>query len=483
MNVFDNPYFYANGTAILDSPANTAFVGNANVTVTVPFDIDLLWDQEYQLAVTHDDGTSTLENVRLSSPSGWEIVVLSSLPNEAETESFYELSKTDATVGNFIAEVGDTLAFTSSQDLVVDGQTIPTVDPAATVTGSYKWWDASANTWTPISTYTINDLGAPDVEAPVITLVGSSSVSIEQSVDTYVEEGALAVDNVDGSIPVTIGGDTVNEAVAGVYTITYDAQDAAGNDATQVTRTVTVADTIAPVISLTGSSSISIPQGTPYVEQGATWTDAVDGSGAAVVSGDTVDVNTPATYTVRYNYTDAAGNAATEVTRSVTITVVDITAPVISLNGPSTINLILNGSYNELGATWTDNLDGTGPVTDITGTVDTSTVGTYLIRYNYTDAAGNDATEVIRTVNVNDVVIINDDDLFRWIKANVAGATMNQKVLNFLESQGVDVDQLNNSFYEYLKITSVLKDHTERYRDWSGSASSTSFPYTFDITL
>lgn len=57
----------------------------------------------------------------------------------------------------------------------------------------------------------------------------------------------------------------------------------------------------------------------PYVEPGATWTDAVDGSGNAILGGDTVDVTTPGDYTVTYNYTDSAGNPAAEVTRIVTV--------------------------------------------------------------------------------------------------------------------------------------------------------------------
>ena len=50
----------------------------------------------------------------------------------------------------------------------------------------------------------------------------------------------------------------------------------------------------------------------------------LDGSGAATVGGDTVDTATPATYTVTYNFTDTAGNAATQVTRSVVVSAADV---------------------------------------------------------------------------------------------------------------------------------------------------------------
>ena len=59
------------------------------------------------------------------------------------------------------------------------------------------------------------------------------------------------------------------------YTITYSATDASGNTSSE-TRTVTVVDTTAPVISVTS--------GTDTVELGATWTDA----GATADGGETV---------------------------------------------------------------------------------------------------------------------------------------------------------------------------------------------------
>jgi beta-glucanase (GH16 family) len=81
----------------------------------------------------------------------------------------------------------------------------------------------------------------------------------------------------------------------------------------------------------------------------------------------------------------------------------DTTAPVISLNGEAAITVMMDGSYNDLGATASDNKD--GDITSniqITGIdlVDTSQVGTYTISYNVVDAAGNSASSVSRTVEV-----------------------------------------------------------------------------------
>ena len=80
----------------------------------------------------------------------------------------------------------------------------------------------------------------------------------------------------------------------------------------------------------------------------------------------------------------------------------DTQAPVITLNGASTINLNLGSTYTELGATATDNVDGDLTSSIIIGgdTVDPNLLGTYLVTYNVSDAAGNNAVEVTRTVNV-----------------------------------------------------------------------------------
>jgi autotransporter-associated beta strand protein len=77
-----------------------------------------------------------------------------------------------------------------------------------------------------------------DTTAPVITRTGNASIVVAWG-DSYTDAGATATDNVDSSVTVTPSG-SVNTAVPGTYTITYNASDAANNNATQVTRTVTV---------------------------------------------------------------------------------------------------------------------------------------------------------------------------------------------------------------------------------------------------
>ena len=75
--------------------------------------------------------------------------------------------------------------------------------------------------------------------------------------------------------------------------------------------------------------------------------------------------------------------------------------PRITLIGDATLSVPANSAFTDPSATATDNIDG-----DIsnrivaTSNVDVRVMGTYNIRYDVTDSAGNRATTVTRTVRV-----------------------------------------------------------------------------------
>ena len=80
-----------------------------------------------------------------------------------------------------------------------------------------------------------------DLTPPTITLVGSTSIEVNLY-STYTDPGYSASDDIDGDITslVVIGGDTVDTDTEGSYTVTYDVSDAAGNQAIQASRTISV---------------------------------------------------------------------------------------------------------------------------------------------------------------------------------------------------------------------------------------------------
>jgi hypothetical protein len=262
-----------------------------------------------------------------------------------------------------------------------------------------------------------------DTTPPEISLLGANPFQIGiSSGDTFADPGATATDNVDGDISanIVVGGDTVDTSTQGAYVLTYDVSDAAGNAASQVTRTVVVsedtpveaADTTPPVITLLGENplAIDISSGEPFSDPGATATDNVDGNISAniVVGGDTVDTSTLGSYVLTYNVSDAAGNAASQVTRSVVVSdaAADTTSPEITLLGANPLEIDTSSSepFSDPGATATDDVDGDISANIVVGgdTVDTSTEGTYFLTYDVSDAAGNAATRVTRTVVVGD---------------------------------------------------------------------------------
>ncbi len=249
---------------------------------------------------------------------------------------------------------------------------------------------------------TASDIVIPLAVKPVISLIGQSEVSLELGT-TYTDSGATASDNIDGDITSSIlSTSNVNVNRVGTYSVTYNVSDAAGNAADEVTRTVKITpDVTKPVITLKGDMEVSLELGTPYTDLGAMASDNIDGDiTSSIVTVNNVDIYTVGTYSVTYNVSDAAGNAADEVTRIVNITP-DVTKPVITLSGDAEVSLELGAPYTDLGATASDNIDGDITSSIVTvNNVDIYTVGTYSVTYNVSDAAGNAADEVTRTVNI-----------------------------------------------------------------------------------
>ncbi len=85
-------------------------------------------------------------------------------------------------------------------------------------------------------------IASQDQVPPVITINGDSQVTITQG-SGYVDAGAVAVDDRDGSVEVETNNN-VNSDLVGNYTVIYTAVDAAGNNSS-ATRTVDVVSVMA----------------------------------------------------------------------------------------------------------------------------------------------------------------------------------------------------------------------------------------------
>ena len=199
--------------------------------------------------------------------------------------------------------------------------------------GTFDYTHDGSETTTDSFTYRADDGGSqsavatvslainPVNDAPVIAVTGSATVNIKVG-DAFTDAGASATDAEDGDISanIVVGGDVVDTNTAGTYVITYDVSDSAAAPAVQATRTVNVATNNPPVITLTGNAAITLTTGDAYTDAGATAVDDEDGDITAnIVVGGAVNTAAAGVYTLTYNVMDMDGNAAAEVTRTVTV--------------------------------------------------------------------------------------------------------------------------------------------------------------------
>jgi hypothetical protein len=234
--------------------------------------------------------------------------------------------------------------------------------------------------------------------------------------------GITAVDDVDGPVPVLLApayaglGDTL---------VTASATDAAGNT-TSCSFTVHVLDVTAPVIAgPTPATPTYEWHGAPIALSAASLalsaTDDVDAAVTVSVAPSSVGVGDNL---VTATATDAAGNTAT---KSFTVRVLDVTAPVVSGPSPATPTFEWHGASIELsaaslGLSASDDVDGAVAVGVAPSSVG---LGDTLVTATATDAAGNTATKsfTVRVVDVTAPVIAGPTPAtptFEWQGAPIA---------------------------------------------------------------
>ncbi|HST53265.1 MAG TPA: immunoglobulin-like domain-containing protein, partial [Pyrinomonadaceae bacterium] len=284
-----------------------------------------------------------------------------------------------------------------------------------------------------------------------VTLNGAADVTVECNTG-FTDPGATASDKDGNSLPVTTSvtipdpggavdsnGDAVQVPVSGVdpnspntYTITYSATD--GTTTSTAKRVVHVVDTTPPVITLAGTSGFTVQteqvtvtndDGTTsvvtetilvgtvechsnFTAPTATAADGCDNHAVPVTTTGSVDANTPGTYEIAYDATDAAGNDAETRVR---VTVVDTTAPTIT--APPAVTLNTGPGATSCGVTVSD-LDaalGTATASDSCSSsvgvtrsgvpAGNTFTGTTTITYTATDATGNhsSATQTVTVVD------------------------------------------------------------------------------------
>ena len=240
-----------------------------------------------------------------------------------------------------------------------------------------------------------------------VELQGEQEYVLEYGTE-FIEPGAVAQfwgthRHVEvAAVPVTVEG-AIDSFSVGTQVLKYTANY--GSHVGTAYRYIHIVDTQAPVITLVSDpEKFTFPNET-YAEEGFTAIDSCDGDLTGQV------LRTETRETVTYTVTDSSGNSTTVRRR---IVYNDPIPPVLELKGNAAMMLKLGQTYHEPGYTATDNCD--GDLTDmvsVTGHVDTSTAGNYVLMYTVADAYNN-LVSVSRTVSVR----------------GAAGPVMNPDVVN-----------------------------------------------------
>lgn len=251
-----------------------------------------------------------------------------------------------------------------------------------------------------IFSYSVTITVSNDNIAPVPNLASLPNINAECSVTSLT--APTATDNCSGTVTGTHNA-TLPITASGTTVITWTYTDGNGNSSTQ-TQNVVINDITAPVPNVATLANITAVCSVTSLTA-PTATDNCSG----LVTGThnaTLPITASGTTVVTWTYTDVSGNDSTQ-TQNVIIE--DPIPPVITLSGSNNISLCIGSTYSDAGATAADNCDGDMTVDIVVNNlVNTSIPGIYTITYNVSDAAGNPATQVTRTVEVYELITVAD---------------------------------------------------------------------------
>jgi hypothetical protein len=311
--------------------------------------------------------------------------------------------------GTLTVESGRTLTFAVNMNVQTNKSLFNPASQGVEVRGSFNGWAGG--------TATLTDADNDGIYTGSFVVAGDLGATAQYK---FYRTGATGAgyEGLANNRTVTLGADGVNATLDTSYF---------NND-----------DGIGPVITLNGASTINLTVGDTYTELSATTLDAIDGSGTATPSG-TVDTTTAGTYTVTYNASDAAGNAATPVTRTV-IVAAGAGSTFSGWSGGATLDSANLGKYGIGGAT---NLSGASekPVS----AVDSNTLS---------------LSAIVRTNDTNLTVVGEaGGSLTNWSTngVSVTASTNTNGVPEGHQRRVFSVDRTNSPTRQFLRLKATLQ--------------------------
>ena len=367
------------------STVNTGTVGDYTVTYTVS-------DKATNAA------TPVIRMVTVTDTEAPDIIAPADITFEA-TDTLTPLGRTHY----------GTATSTDREAMITDDA--PPVFPLGPTTITWTATDKSTNEMMDTQVVTVVDTTKPDITAPgnitkeatgYTTLVTPGQAT---ATDFVADMVAITRDLVGDEADLVVGSASVgdiqmgNEFAVGTHKIIWTADDGNGNTNT-AEQTITITDTTKPDITAPENIIKEATGPTTPVTVGlATATDLVTAS-VTITRSPTDDAFAVGTHTITWKADDDNGNI---ITAEQTVTITDITKPVIALLGDNPQTVEFGSVYTDPGATATDAVDDNDELTTqiaADSTVDTGTVGDYTVTYTVSDTARNPADRVTRTVTV-----------------------------------------------------------------------------------
>ncbi|MDF2662561.1 MAG: S-layer domain protein, partial [Paenibacillus sp.] len=150
---------------------------------------------------------------------------------------------------------------------------------------------------------------------PVLNVSEPNWTSSDVTVEAIGAAGNVLEIQVGLTGPWTPYGSPVTVAAEGITTVSARQTSPAGNTSEIASADVKI-DKTSPVILLLGSPEMTLYLNSPFQDPGTTVTDNIDSGLTATVTGN-VYAGQTGTYMLRYHAIDSAGNAASEVSRTV----------------------------------------------------------------------------------------------------------------------------------------------------------------------